>query len=94
MNKAPAIGDRVIFMGRPSLGPCVGVVVSVYKSRVWAVDENGEEQETHTVAPESEWSVVVLADERPSPWPYPMSLVPRFAAEVKLVEPIEKTVKD
>lgn len=82
MERVPAIGQRVRYCshdleeyeGEPRV--CTGIVVAVYES--W--------DEGNRLEPESEWSVGVRVDSRPSWWGYPNT--DRFAPQVSELEAI------
>lgn len=68
MNKAPAIGSRVRFVGSLVNGPCIGVVLKHYPQDRY--DDYGEII-PGKVAPEREWSIAMKPDALPEKWAYP-----------------------
>lgn len=92
MDKSPAVGDHVRFAGNSIIGPCTGVVTSIYRTRVYAEDVDWDSDEwVRPVGhkPEREWQVAVMVDELPTPWPYPNSI--RFSATVADLDAIDSS---
>ena len=70
MDKCPAVGQRVRFVGNLVIGPCTGVVKHIYPSYQWEGDIRGAVIPADRLCPESEWHVRLLVDEIPAEWCY------------------------
>jgi hypothetical protein len=80
MTKCPKVGSRVRFKGNLVVGPCTGTVLRIYEHDEWP------ESFPTGLAPESDWSVRLKCDKRPTPWCYGDDLV--FAPSVSDLSPL------
>lgn len=95
MNTAPAVGDRVRFVGRwarnTSGKPFVATVVELKPTWVYNELDHRDEEAVDAIVhgPEPEWRVRISVDPRPRWWPYVGNTV---WVQVKELEPLARVV--
>lgn len=73
MNRLPKIGERVRFKGSRVVGPCTGTVRQHYEEYRYPKGADWDSDDAPApigLAPVEQWSVSVVVDEIPTPWPY------------------------